>query len=97
MITQHARGPADRLENPSLAQATLTHQDNVLAAAYEVTRGQLLDRPPIDPLGIERPVKTFQGGQFAELGRTNPPVDCPLPTILGRLRQQAMEERQVAQ
>src|SRR5208337_170437 len=66
-VAQDTCGPPYRLENPTFAQASLTHQDHILPAAHEVARGQLLDSPPIHTLGVELPVKTFQGGQFAEL------------------------------
>jgi hypothetical protein len=96
-VTQDACGPAYGLENPTLAQASLTHQDDILAAPHEVAGGQLLNGPPIHTLGIERPIKAFQGGQFAELRRTKPTVNGPLPSAFGGLREQAMEELQVAQ
>jgi len=57
----------------------------------------LLDGPPIHSLGIERPIESFQGGQFAELRLTQPPIQRTLPARPGGLRQQAMEEFQVAQ
>ncbi len=70
MVPQHACGLADGLENSALAQAGLTDEDDVLAAAHEVAGRQLLNGPPIDSLGIEGPIESFQGGQFAELRRT---------------------------
>ena len=57
----------------------------------------MLDGPPIDSLGIERPIEAFQGGQFAELRLAQPPIEGTLPAGFGGLRQQAMEEFQVAQ
>jgi len=97
MVPQHACGLADGLENPALAQAGLTDEDDVLVAAHEVTGRQLLNGPPIDSLGIEGPIESFQCGQFAELRRTQPPIEGTLPACRGGLRQQAMEEFQVAQ
>jgi hypothetical protein len=57
----------------------------------------LLDDPPIHSLGIERPIESFQGGQLAELGLAQPPIERPLPAGRGGLRQQAMEKFQMAQ
>jgi hypothetical protein len=57
----------------------------------------LLDGPPIHSLGIERPIESFKGGQFAELRLAQSPIQSPLSTGCGGLRQQAMEEFQMAQ
>jgi len=97
MVPQHACGLAYGLENPTLAQTGLTDEDDVLVAAHEVAGRQLLDGPPIDSLGIEGPIEAFQGGQFAELRVAQPPIECTLLAGFGGLRQQAMEEFQMAQ
>lgn len=97
MVPQHACGLAYGLKNPTLAQAGLTDQDDVLSPAHEVTGGQLLDGPPVHTLGIERPIEAFQGGQFAELRVAQPPIKRTLSAGFGGLRQQATEKFQMAQ
>ena len=65
--------------------------------AHEVARRQLLDAPPVQPLGVELPIKPLQGRQLAELRRADPTLQRALELGLGRAGQQPVQELQVAQ
>ena len=71
-VSQNTCGLTNSLENPRLAQARLTHQNHILASAHEVACNQLLNAPPIQPLGVELPVKAFQGSSVRGI------VPCPV-------------------
>ena len=97
VIALSTRGAAHRLENAAFPQSGLADQDRVFVAAHEVAGDQLLDGAAVHALGVETPVESFQGRQFAKLRRVDPSLQRAFEPGLGRAGEQAMKEFQVAE
>jgi hypothetical protein len=82
------------LHQKTLADAALTHQDEIALAANEVAGGQFLDLGPADG-GIEIPVEAIEGADLAEARFTNAAFNRSFTALVGQVAQETVDELQV--
>jgi len=96
-VSLDTRLVAHGLDDAALSEAGLPHHDHVVSPPHEITCRQLLDAPPVDPLGVEFPVEPLQSRQLPETRLANASLQRALKPGFGRAGQQPVQEFQMAE
>jgi hypothetical protein len=80
----------DPLDQVTLSQTGGPHKHQVVSPPHEVAAGQFLDLHPVDV--IESKVEGLQRARVAETGQLDATFNTPLPTSIGRRREELLQE-----